>query len=865
MSAWCSRLIGLWELYGVRALNWLSYIIFLSGVIVVFVLRRTDRLSGRLLWATTAELFAVMLVEIAESLSPDFPIRTLQAFSLDASYTAMTAQMTTFVKPWLNNVFHVYRILLYCLAPVLGGAVIYDVLAGVSPALRLVFMCHRELYVFSALNEKSVMLAVDLHRSFVTRRSLRRPAIVFTDCGEGDSEWKQQAESIRAICLEEDLFHIRSLWRSRRCTFLLMDIDEHGEPDDLRNVSTLQRLLETRPRIWNKKHGCAIYIVSNDSEAAENIRSVKACFDASAEKEKMRVSVRIVRDYARSCCGHLSRHPLFEGLKQGEALDLVLLGWTPFAREMFKTLFWLGQITDHPLHICVASRPGDGVERELQNTCPELLKSCIANDPCLRIRAEGDYAPPYASLCFVETDWSETSMSMLLNTEHQYQYGETDKVFRLSQARRFFVMPGVDEENIAAAGALRRALTHAWLGGDVENATTAKKANKDAKIDVLVENDALSRLAIHRFPASQEEEALPSPEVLLFGSLAQRYCREVLTPDDLRFAEGDRSERHVLRGIAATKDEIYNDWAIIARAFHMKTKMYCLGAEGQNEYEEKLDFQRKMQPYEQTDVDLLRWLEHRRWCAYLRTEGFAAPPGLDKRLEQASKISSTDRIMLRSYLAGEKIEIEALEKSIESSSGLKLSGWKTLRAYSTKDVPARLHPCLVECLPYNNEPDKETDRLDLVETLRLVVKAGEHWKPVKKEWGNASAKEKPRLNLIEKRRKEGAPKKTSASTSSPPRPHREAKSVPNGVKKYDSPYGEYGPTLDRTETYAYLRGKEPEKTPPTNYQWRKLLQEWSELPRCRCTREDERYYLDLLEDIKKEAAEKQGEAEEKLP
>lgn len=819
MSAWYSGLASFWAFYGARALNWLSLAVFLGGVIAVCILHRTARLSSRLLWATAAELFAVMLVEIAESLSPDFPIRTLQAFSLDASYEAMVAPVTAFASPGLNAFFHAYRILLYCLAPVLGGAVIYDVLAGVSPTLKLLFLRRRRLYVFSALNEKSVLLAEDLHRSFVEEHAPNHPAIVFTACGEDDGEWKQRAEAIRAICLPEDLFHIRSLRCSRRCSFLLMDMDARGEPDDLRNVSALQRLLDSRPGVWDEKRGCAIYIFSNNSEAAENIRSVKARYDAAAREEQARVSVHVVRDYAQSCCGHLHRHPLFEGLREGEALELVLFGWTPFAREMFKTLFWLGQMTEHPLRITVVSAPGDGAERALLRVCPELLESCTANSPCLRVRAGGDCAAPYASLCFVEEDITETPLPALLNAERRTQYGETGEVFRLAQARRFFVLLGGDEENIGAAGALRRALTHAQLTGD---------ARTDAKIDVLVENDSLRSLVAHRFFTEPDGDALPAPEVLLFGGLARRFCRDVLALDGLRLAEGERAERHALRDVAATKDDIYNDFSRLARAFHLSTKMFCLGAEGESEYEKKLDFQQKLQPYEQPAVDRLRWLEHRRWCAFLRAEGFSAPPGLDQQLARAATIPEVDLNALRCYINGEAVDIDALAASIEKASGLRLSDWRRLRVYSHKDVPARLHPCLVECLPYNNDPATEKDRLDLVETLRLLVKAGQ-------------------------RRELGAPKAEKKTHAQTQRRHREAAREPRGLKKYDAPYGELGPSLDRAETYAYLTDTQPEKTPPTERQWQELTQRWPELEGCRRTDEEGRFCLDLLEDYKQEA------------
>ena len=70
-----------------------------------------------------------------------------------------------------------------------------------------------------------------------------------------------------------------------------------------------------------------------------------------------------------------------------------------------------------------------------------------------------------------------------------------------------------------------------------------------------------------------------------------------------------------------------------------------------------------------TDTELSRrltWLEHRRWNAFLRVQGFRAPPGL---------VSALCRL--------EQHGMEAVDES-------------KLGMYAYKNVPDRLHPCLVE-------------------------------------------------------------------------------------------------------------------------------------------------------------------------
>ena len=86
----------------------------------------------------------------------------------------------------------------------------------------------------------------------------------------------------------------------------------------------------------------------------------------------------------------------------------------------------------------------------------------------------------------------------------------------------------------------------------------------------------------------------------------------------------------------------------------------------------------------------LCWLEHRRWCAFLRAEGFSQPAGLYEQLRIERAKYSQDEL------------------------------WQ----YANKNVPSRLHPCLVEC---RRAPAGKTDPdpLDLVGRLRERLKGKE--------------------------------------------------------------------------------------------------------------------------------------------
>ena len=725
-------LVNLWNLYGACFLNWLSLAVFLSCVVLICLFRRKERISNLLLWATVTVVIAIMLVEAAEYMSADFGIRILQIFSLDGSYEAVTKPVTIFASPALNMFFHFYRIVLYCVAPLLGGAVIYDVLAGVSPVLQLLFVRKRRLFVFSELNKHSIMLAEDLYRTFSECRMQQHYAILFTDSGkkEADGSLEQRARAIHAICLREDrLFHFSSSFRkSRYCTFLLMETGDRGEPDELGNVSTLQQLFKHSHSCWDRKRGCAVYIFSNNTEASKNILSVKNHFDAGTDARQSKVSVRVVRDFALTCCRHLHRHPLFEGLQEGEPVDLVLIGWTPLAQAMFKTVFWLGQMTDHPLRITIVVPPGEArPELDLQRCCPELLASCTTQDPCLRIFAGdgvvAECSAPYASLCFVEADLLAQPMQELLSAEREYQYGAAAERFRLAKARRFLLMTDGDDTNINLAIELRQALVRLQLAEE-------ESAGRPPVIDVLVEEESAHEVVERRLEENRLDSSLPMPEVRFFGSLEQRFRWRVISLDGASLAAQEDSDPSggslPGRDLDVVEDSAYNNWPAIAQAYHQSTKRFCLGVQDQSGDLKESDFRQKLSPEKQSLVIALRWLEHRRLCAFLRAEGFAAPPGLDIHLVKAAKISDASLEALQSVIDEQDFSrdrIEELAEAIWNESSLKLSDWKQLSIYSHENLPAQLYPGLVECR-YDSTAPEERDRLELVNVLKLLATAG---------------------------------------------------------------------------------------------------------------------------------------------
>ena len=143
----------------------LSFIAYAAGIARFIVARHTQKLTQRLLALTVAVIVAILMARFGLSacgidrLSPSFFVEIMQAFSLDADYGMLNEVYPALGGGPGSMLLLAYLAILYSTAPITGGAIVYDVLAGVSPSIKLWFRRRRPAYIFSEINDASVTLA----------------------------------------------------------------------------------------------------------------------------------------------------------------------------------------------------------------------------------------------------------------------------------------------------------------------------------------------------------------------------------------------------------------------------------------------------------------------------------------------------------------------------------------------------------------------------------------------------------------------------------------------------------------------------------------------------------------------------------
>lgn len=609
--------------------------------------------SGRYLWTTVYVLILVWLfrfwvgvysINAANGVSKieelfNSLIHALQTFSMDEDYTEYTLAGKELLESWdqplLSAVYGIVISILNVVAPVLGGALLLDILAGIFPGIRLHFRIRKHKFVFSELNEASVALAEDICRGdnykkimegshfnegFSGRLRRRKPMLVFSDAyldreSEASSELFERARSAGAVCVKADLLHI-SLRHSRSIYYFLIDADPKG------NISALSRLLDRDKKgrtLWPEKEfqgETATKVFVFAQEDTDSMMVDRICGNADYASPDSKITVRVIRDYRNAVVNLMYDVPLFLPLlskpkEKRKELYVAILGSGQLAEEAFKAVFWCGQMIGIQLHINVVSKNAASMKWRMEEKYPELLESCKAGSPLLnthRVRPSAKN-PPYSSAFpsgniddgFIDVD----------DASHFAEYPDG----LLDQADYFIVALGSDQKNISVADQLRHYRTKkTWLGGVACHcpviAPVVFDINLAKAIEILNPKDR-------------------GPYLVPFADLEGRFsCKNVFMENFRKQAILSGELYNAVKQPEKKKSELeYVNWANLAKAVHAPYKLFALGMlSGVSLEKDEGRFEIKTYPeLSRKQKEELAWMEHRRWNAFLRTEGFTCP------------------------------------------------------------------------------------------------------------------------------------------------------------------------------------------------------------------------------------------------
>lgn len=450
-------------------------------------------------------------------------------------------------------------VVLMVVAPFFTFGFAVSLFKNVSAQLRLILKWNRDVYVFSQLNERSLLLATDI------KKNNPRTAFAFAGVNADVSqELTERAEKLGAVLFGKGIVEISFKLHSGKKQLRFFTMTE----DYTENLEKTVELVEK----YRERENTHVYLFSGETESEMILSSV----------DKGKVKVRRINE-VRSLVHRLlyeQGHVLFDSAKECEDgtkhICAVVVGMGRYGTEVAKALTWYGQMDGYTLDIHVFDKDPKAEDR-FTALAPELMSE----------KRNGVY------------EAGEAQYKITVHSGVDVKTAEfVRRIKALKDATYVVVALGTDGANIDVAVDIRTHLAQV----DCSPVINAIVYNSHQK-------DALTGIKNYRGQ---------SYDITFIGDQETACSEAVILDSEL---EEDALRRHLKWG---KEDEFwtyeYNYRSSIASAIHLKARIHC-GIPGADKREEELTLEER---------DIIEKLEHRRWNAYMRTEGYVYSGSRDK-------------------------------------------------------------------------------------------------------------------------------------------------------------------------------------------------------------------------------------------
>lgn len=579
----------------------------LAGSIILSVMKAIGKYKrGRILTPFNL-LFVGVFLSLSISLIPIYtdivgeaPVSVLKTvmFSLHHTFQMFTIDADReFILDSINCggvlqiLYSAYLSVALVVSPILTFGFVVSFFKNVSAYFRYIIHRYSDVYIFSELNENSLALGADI------KRNKKRALLVYTDVFENNEETSyeqtERAKELRAICFKKDILAINFMHHGKNAPITFFMIGEEETENASQTIKLIQAFKDrenTRLFVFSKNTESEL-IINNANKALEKkAAQVKEEKTPAAPADTRKCAIKIRRvNKIRSMINEMlytNGHKLFEEAREGEdgikTISAVIVGAGRFGTEMLKALTWYCQMDGYRIKINVFDKDTASEDR-FSAAAPELLSDDYNG---VHIAGEAYYDIGFHTGLETGTKSFE------------------DEVAKIKDVTFAFVSLGSDEDNIRAAAELRVLFERMKLGYKPHIQTVV--FNTDEK-------NALSDVANFK---------------------GQKYCIDFIGDTETAYSEAvvlnselEKQAFAVHMGYDSSKEEDfwryeYNYNSSVATAIHIKARIAC-GIPGADWSEEQL----ANDP--ETD-EALKSLEHRRWNAYMRAEGYIYSGSCDK-------------------------------------------------------------------------------------------------------------------------------------------------------------------------------------------------------------------------------------------
>ena len=459
-----------------------------------------------------------------------------------------------FCSEYLTMYFQIWGAILFVLGFGFTFSFVLSLFKNLFANIRYLLAYKKAVYIFSELNERSLVLAGDI------KSKDPKAVIVFTDVFEENEEssfeMMEEAKNMRAICFKNDILVAEFKRHSSKCSLYFFTIGKN----ETENLNQTLKLIER----YKERENTHMYLFSTNVESELLMSSV--------DKGKVKVRrINEVRSLVNSLLyerGEIIFNSATDGSNGRKTVSAIVVGMGQHGTEMLKALAWFGQMDGYDLVINAFDKD-HLAEDKFVALAPELMSPAYNG---VYVDGEAQYKIKIHSGIDVSTAKF------------------ADEIKKISNASYVFVALGNDDINVKTAVELR---------------TYFERMKIKPIIQAVVYNSQQkqSLQGIKNFKGQEYR-------IDFIGDIESSYAFDVIIDSAL---EDDALQRHLKWGEEEEFwDYEYNYRSSIASAIHMRARVKC-GISGAGKRTEDLTREEK---------EGIESLEHRRWNAYMRAEGY---------------------------------------------------------------------------------------------------------------------------------------------------------------------------------------------------------------------------------------------------
>lgn len=337
---------------------------------------------------------------------------------------------------------------------------------------------------------------------------------------------------------------------------------------------------------------------------------------------KDQIAVRAIRDYMNAAINLMARAPLFLPLLYSSTnkteLNITIIGSGSIAKEVFKAIYWCGQMEKVKLNITVVSNNASSMEKHMSEFYAEMMECCTAGSSKLRIYENDTNSstnPPYLeSIHFVDID------DVTILSSYQSVLRQTDY---------YVIALGSDSLNHKVTSIISYELSLLRL--KKQSGILQDGCPENVVIVPAIFDTELAKSIQKSKTVLRDGQILLETIIIPFATFKGRFsCQNVFFTS---FIDDALSTQYLYAKKQSGKcaNDEYSWMADIVREVHVPYKLY--GIEKLKKANSGDDI--TTTPYiidgaynievSPDKYHVMAWIEHRRWNAFLRSQGFSCP------------------------------------------------------------------------------------------------------------------------------------------------------------------------------------------------------------------------------------------------